>query len=118
MNRFLATELLSDLGIHVSIAINGRECVDRVHAEAFDLVLMDIQMPVMDGLAATKLLRAESRFQSLPIIAMTAHAMSGDRERSLEGGMNDHLTKPINPQALTEILVRWMPGETDLTTND
>src|SRR6202011_4720753 len=70
VNRFLATELLSDLGIHVSIAVNGRDCVDRVHAEAFDLVLMDIQMPVMDGLAATKLLRAESRFQSLPIIAI------------------------------------------------
>jgi signal transduction histidine kinase/response regulator of citrate/malate metabolism len=112
VNRFLATELLSDLGIHVSIAVNGRDCVDRVHAEAFDLVLMDIQMPVMDGLSATKLLRAESRFQSLPIIAMTAHAMSGDRERSLEGGMNDHLTKPINPQALAEMLVRWMPAKT------
>jgi two-component system, sensor histidine kinase and response regulator len=111
VNRFLATELLSDLGIQVSIAVNGRECVDRVHAEAFDLVLMDIQMPVMDGLAATKLLRAESRFQNLPIIAMTAHAMSGDRERSLELGMNDHLTKPINPQVLMETLVRWMPAK-------
>ena len=111
VNRFLACELLSDLGIHVSIAINGRECVERVHAEPFDLVLMDIQMPVMDGLAATKLLRGERRFQNLPIIAMTAHAMSGDRERSLEGGMNDHLTKPISPEALMETLVRWMPGQ-------
>ncbi len=111
VNRFLAIELLTDLGIHVSIAVNGQECVDRVHAEPFDLVLMDIQMPVMDGLAATKLLRAESRFQSLPIIAMTAHAMSGDRERSLEGGMNDHITKPINPQTLMETLVRWMPAQ-------
>jgi two-component system sensor histidine kinase/response regulator len=111
VNRFLATELLTDLGIQVSIAINGRECVDRVHAEDFDLVLMDIQMPVMDGLAATKVLRAESRFQSLPIIAMTAHAMTGDRERSLEGGMNDHVTKPINPQVLMETLVRWMPAK-------
>ncbi|MGB8539898.1 MAG: response regulator [Acidobacteriaceae bacterium] len=111
VNRFLATELLSDLGIHVSIAINGRECVDRVHAEPFDVVLMDIQMPVMDGLAATKLLRADGRFRSLPVIAMTAHAMSGDRERSLEAGMNDHLTKPINPRALMETLVRWMPAQ-------
>jgi PAS domain S-box-containing protein len=111
VNRFLATELLTDLGIHVSIAVNGRECVDRVNAEPFDLVLMDIQMPVMDGLAATKLLRTDSRFQSLPIVAMTAHAMSGDRERSLEGGMNDHLTKPINPQTLMETLVRWMPAQ-------
>jgi two-component system sensor histidine kinase/response regulator len=114
VNRFLATELLTDLGIHVSIALNGRECVDRVNAEPFDLVLMDIQMPVMDGLAATKLLRADSRFQNLPIIAMTAHAMSGDRERSLSTGMNDHLTKPINPQALAETLVRWMPAKSAL----
>jgi two-component system, sensor histidine kinase and response regulator len=111
VNRFLAIELLNDLGIDVSIASNGRECVDRVHAEPFDVVLMDIQMPVMDGLTATKLLRAESRFQSLPIVAMTAHAMGGDRERSLEAGMNDHLTKPINPQVLMETLVRWMPAK-------
>ena len=109
VNRFLATELLSDLGIQVSIAINGRECVDRVRAEPFDLVLMDIQMPVMDGLTATKLLRADSCFQSLPIVAMTAHAMSGDRDRSLDAGMNDHLTKPIDPQVLAEVLVRWIP---------
>jgi two-component system sensor histidine kinase/response regulator len=110
VNRFLATELLTDLGIQVSIAFNGRECVDRVKAEPFDLVLMDIQMPVMDGLTATKLLRADSRFHSLPIVAMTAHAMSGDRERSVEAGMNDHLTKPVKPQALTEMLVKWMPA--------
>ena len=110
VNRFLATELLTDLGIHVSIAINGRECVERVHAEPFDLVLMDIQMPVMDGITATKLIRADSRFQSLPIVAMTAHAMSEDRERSLDAGMNDHLTKPISPKVLEETLLRWMPA--------
>ena len=78
--------------------------------EPFDLVLMDIQMPVMDGLTATQLIRADSRFQSLPIVAMTAHAMSGDRERSLAAGMNDHLTKPISPKVLTETLTRWMPA--------
>jgi CheY-like chemotaxis protein len=108
VNRFLAAELLSDLGIVVTTAVNGREAVERVNAEPFDLVLMDIQMPVVDGLAATKLIRTESRFQALPIIAMTAHAMSGDRERSLAAGMNDHLTKPINPDLLTEILNRWI----------
>ena len=111
VNRFLAIELLTDLGIEVSTASNGRECVDRAKAENFDAILMDIQMPVMDGLTATTLLRADKRFQSLPIIAMTAHAMSGDRERSLEAGMNDHLTKPINPQALRETLVRWMAAK-------
>jgi two-component system sensor histidine kinase/response regulator len=110
INRFLATELLSDLGILVSTAVNGREGVDRVSAEPFDLVLMDIQMPVMDGLTATRLIRVDDRFRDLPIIAMTAHAMSGDRERSLAAGMNDHLTKPISPNMLTEAMVRWMPG--------
>jgi PAS domain S-box-containing protein len=109
INRDLATELLADLGIVVTVAIHGREGVELVAAEPFDLVLMDIQMPIMDGLAATKLIRFEERFRNLPIIAMTAHAMSGDRERSLNAGMNDHLTKPINPRTLTEALMRWMP---------
>jgi two-component system, sensor histidine kinase and response regulator len=108
VNRFLAEELLADLGIHVTTAVNGREGVERVEAEPFDLVLMDIQMPVMDGITATKLIRANSRFLSLPIVAMTAHAMSGDRERSLDAGMNDHLTKPISPKVLEETLLRWM----------
>jgi two-component system sensor histidine kinase/response regulator len=109
VNRELATELLSDLGILVSIAANGREGVDRVAAEPFDLVLMDIQMPVMDGLTATKLIRTDERYNKLPILAMTAHAMSGDRERSLDAGMIDHITKPIDPNRLLTALIRWMP---------
>jgi HPt (histidine-containing phosphotransfer) domain-containing protein len=80
-----------------------------VAAEPFDLVLMDIQMPVMDGLTATRLIRTDDRFVKLPILAMTAHAMNGDRERSLNAGMNDHITKPINPNRLMAALVRWMP---------
>jgi PAS domain S-box-containing protein len=110
INRDLASELLGDLGIRTAIAINGRQGVDQVLAEAFDLVLMDIQMPVLDGLAATRLIRSDARFHDLPIIAMTAHAMRGDRERSLDAGMNDHLTKPINPATLSAILSRWMPA--------
>jgi two-component system sensor histidine kinase/response regulator len=109
INRDLASELLGDLGIVVEMAVNGKEGVERVFAESFDLVLMDIQMPVMDGLTATKTIRADGRFADLPIVAMTAHAMSGDRERSLYAGMNDHLTKPISPESLTDMLVRWMP---------
>jgi CheY-like chemotaxis protein len=105
----LATELLNDLGIMVTIAVNGCEGVDKVAAGRFDLVLMDIQMPVMDGLTATKLIRADERFRTLPILAMTAHAMSGDRERSLKAGMNDHITKPIDPNRLMAALIRWMP---------
>ena len=109
INRDLATELLSDLGLVVTIAENGREGADRVFTEPFDLVLMDIQMPVMDGLTATRMIRADSRFRNLPILAMTAHAMSSDRERSLSAGMNDHLTKPISPNHLMEALLQWMP---------
>jgi len=109
LNRDLASELLSDLGIEVSVALNGREAVDRVAAKPIDLVLMDIQMPVMDGLTATKLIRADARFSKLPILAMTAHAMSGDRERSLDAGMDDHITKPIDPNRLLAALIRWMP---------
>jgi PAS domain S-box-containing protein len=113
INRELATELLADLGIEVLIAVNGQEGADRVAAEPFDLVLMDIQMPVMDGLTATRLIRADSRFSKLPILAMTAHAMSGDRERSLYSGMNEHITKPIDPIRLMTTLVRWMPEKPD-----
>jgi PAS domain S-box-containing protein len=109
VNRDLAIELLGDLGIQVTIAVNGREGVDRVAAEPFDLVLMDIQMPVMDGLTATRLIRADERFGKLPVLAMTAHAMSGDRDRSLNAGMNDHITKPIDPNRLLAALIRWMP---------
>ena len=109
VNRDLAVELLGDLGIVASVAVNGREGVDMVAAEPFDVVLMDIQMPVMDGFTATKLIRADERFVRLPILAMTAHAMSGDRERSLNAGMNDHITKPIDPNRLMAALIRWMP---------
>jgi PAS domain S-box-containing protein len=110
INRDIAAELLSDLGISVTMAVDGRDGVDKVLAGVFDLVLMDIQMPVMDGLAATRLIRADGRFSNLPILAMTAHAMIGDYRRSLDAGMNDHLTKPIDPARLTEALLKWIPA--------
>jgi PAS domain S-box-containing protein len=109
INLMVATELLSDLGIVVNVATNGQDAVDRIKAEPFDLVLMDIQMPVMDGLTATSLIRIDPRFRELPILAMTAHAMTGDRDKSIEAGMNDHLTKPIMPAKLTEMLLQWIP---------
>jgi signal transduction histidine kinase/HPt (histidine-containing phosphotransfer) domain-containing protein len=109
-NRDIAGEVLIELGISFTVAVNGQEAVDLVATRPFDLVLMDIQMPVMDGLTATKLIRADSRFRSLPILAMTAHAMSGDRERSLGAGMNDHITKPISFDELTMSLIQWMPA--------
>ncbi len=109
INSDLAVELLTDLGIAVTVARNGQEGIELVQARPFDAVLMDIQMPVMDGLTATRLIRADERFRDLAIIAMTAHAMSGDRARSLAAGMNDHLTKPIDPERLAEMLARWIP---------
>lgn len=109
INSDLAFELLGDLGITVTLARNGQEGIDLVQGKHFDAVLMDIQMPVMDGLTATGLIRADERFRDLPIIAMTAHAMSGDRARSLAAGMNDHLTKPIDPGRLAEMLAKWIP---------
>ncbi len=112
INRELAIELLSGLGIKVEVAENGREGVERVFSEPFDLVIMDVQMPEMDGLTATRLIRANGRFASLPIIAMTANAMTGDREITLAAGMNDYLAKPIMPEKLTELLIKWLDGAT------
>jgi PAS domain S-box-containing protein len=110
-NRDIATEMLGDLGVLHEIAVNGQEAVDLVAGQSFDLVLMDLQMPVMDGLTATKLIRSDARFHKLPILAMTAHAMEGDRERSLNAGMNDHIAKPISFDGLTKSLLQWMPAK-------
>ncbi|WP_052812690.1 response regulator [Desulfonatronum thioautotrophicum] len=111
LNRELTCELLTELGITVEIAVNGREGVHRATTESFDLILMDIQMPEMDGYAATReIRRCAGEHSRIPIIAMTAHAMVGDREKSLEAGMNEHLTKPIDPGSLLETLLRWIPG--------
>jgi two-component system sensor histidine kinase/response regulator len=100
----------------VSIANNGKEAVEMVGAGNFEAVLMDIQMPVMGGFEATREIRKDGAFKDLPIIAMTAHAMAGDREKSLAAGMNDHVTKPINPDELFSTLVRWIkPGEREVS---
>ncbi len=111
LNREVAMEFLAETGVVIDVATNGVEAVKMVGANDYKLVLMDIQMPEMDGLSATKLIRSEVRNQNLPIVAMTAHAMNGDRERSLEAGMNDHLTKPIDPDRLFASLERWIKGE-------
>jgi len=107
INRQVAIEFLADTGAEIDIAQNGQEAVDLTRQYAFDVVLMDIQMPVMDGLTAARAIR---RFdEDTPIVAMTAHAMEGDKEKSLDAGMNDHLTKPIEPMKLYEILAKWSP---------
>ena len=107
INQIIATELLADAGVEVVTADNGEIALDILGKERVDLVLMDIQMPEMDGFTATARIRANPGLADLPIIAMTAHALPGDREKSLEGGMNDHITKPINPADLYDKLRRW-----------
>ncbi|MEO5354540.1 MAG: response regulator [Magnetococcus sp. XQGC-1] len=109
INQEVATELLEGYGVRVTIANNGKEAVDAVQKGDFELVFMDIQMPEVDGLTATRTIRTDPRFQALPIVAMTAHAMTGDRETSLAAGMNDHLTKPIDPDTLLAMLHKWLP---------
>ena len=118
INREFATELLLSEGLTVEEAINGEEAVLKARTGAYDAVLMDIQMPVMDGLEATRQIRAlaatpgSERFATLPIIAMTALAMAGDAEKTRAAGMNDHVTKPVNPELLMAALARWVrrPG--------
>lgn len=108
INQQVAMELLTTIGLNVKIANNGQEGLTFALAEPFDLILMDIQMPVMDGLTATKLIRQQETLKEIPIVAMTAHAMLGDREKSLSAGMNDHLTKPISLEKLVEMLNHWL----------
>jgi two-component system sensor histidine kinase/response regulator len=108
INRQIASELLDGVGAIVTVAVNGQEALDMLRGspDAYDIVFMDLQMPVMDGHQATAALRADPRFASLPIIAMTAHATAEERQRCLDEGMDDHVAKPIDPNVLYETLAR------------
>ena len=118
LNQQVAVEILEMAGCDVSLARNGAEAVTAVIGDrpddassapaAFDIVLMDVQMPVMDGLEATRRIRGVPGFGALPIIAMTANAMSEDRIRCLEAGMNDYITKPIDPDAMFGVIGRFV----------
>jgi signal transduction histidine kinase/DNA-binding response OmpR family regulator/HPt (histidine-containing phosphotransfer) domain-containing protein len=108
INMELAMELLKDVGILYDSAWNGEEAIEKLKESNFDLVLMDIQMPVMDGLTAARKIREELNNKELPVIAMTAHAMKGEREKSLAAGMNDHITKPIDPEFLYLTLRKFL----------
>jgi signal transduction histidine kinase/CheY-like chemotaxis protein/HPt (histidine-containing phosphotransfer) domain-containing protein len=111
-NQQLVTDLLADTGLSVEIAENGLQGVERLKEEIFDLVLMDVQMPVMDGYTATRLIRGLDRpgVHELPILAMSARAMADDAEKSLEAGMNGHIAKPIDPELLYAEIAKWIPG--------
>jgi two-component system sensor histidine kinase/response regulator len=108
INRQIATELLDSAGAHIDIAVNGQEAIDSLQSlEPVHVVLMDLQMPVLDGYEATRRLRADPRFAQLPIVAMTAHAMVEERDRCLALGMSGYLTKPIDPEALVRTVAQW-----------
>jgi len=113
INQQVAQEILQGAGLIVTVANNGQEGVDAARQNEYDIILMDIQMPVMDGYAATREIRnLKSEIRNLPIIAMTAHAMAGDENKSLQAGMNGHVTKPIDPDQLFSALQKWIkPSE-------
>ncbi len=116
VNQQIAQELLQIVGLNVEVAPNGVVALAKVQGQNYDLILMDIRMPEMNGLEATQRIRSlaqignleTERFATVPIIAMTAHAMSADKVKSLEAGMNDHVSKPVNPEELYAVLVKWI----------
>jgi len=116
LNQQVATEILESAGIIVQIANNGQEAVDAVAKTHYDAILMDIQMPIMGGHAATRLIRADKKNARLPIIAMTAHAMQGAKDECLAAGMNDYISKPIDPEYLFTVLSRWIQHRASDTT--
>ncbi len=114
VNQQVAVGILKKLGLHADAVANGAEAINALETIPYDLVLMDVQMPVMDGLKATQEIRnprSEVRNHEIPIIAMTAHAMQSDRDRCLKAGMNDYVTKPVSPKALAAAIDKWLPKE-------
>ncbi len=114
INQELAKELLEEKAITVTIANNGKEAIDLLTEQTFDGVLMDCQMPVMDGYEATRVIRQKLELDDLPVLAMTANVMTGDRNRALEAGMNDLIGKPIDVAEMFEIMAQWITSSTDV----
>jgi PAS domain S-box-containing protein len=110
INQEVAKQLLESTGLAVDLAWHGGEALERVKLRHYDAILMDMQMPVMDGLEATRLIRQLPAYGSVPVIAMTANAFEEDRQQCLAAGMNDFLSKPFDPNTLFAMLTRWIPG--------
>ena len=108
INQELALELLTNAGMRVDVANNGQEALDQLALNTYDGVLLDIQMPVMDGYTAAREIRKQDRLKDLPVLAMTANAMVGDREKALDAGMNDHIAKPLNVAEMFATMARWI----------
>ncbi|MBV7271753.1 response regulator [Clostridium sp. PL3] len=118
LNQKFITELLHDTKLIVDIANNGKEALKAITASNYDIILMDIQMPIMDGYEATRIIRKDSKFAQLPIIAMTANAMEGTKEDCLKAGMNDYISKPIDIDQLFLILNSWIKSESKDSSKD
>jgi len=110
LNQQVGRDLLEAAGVQVAVAENGQMALEMLAQRDYQLVLMDMQMPVMDGLTATRQIRANPRWRELPVLAMTANAMLSDREQCLAAGMNAHLAKPIDPDELFALLLQWLPA--------
>jgi CheY-like chemotaxis protein len=107
MNQLVAATILLNYGAEITEAFNGAEAIEKIKETSFDIVLMDIQMPVMDGFEATKMIR-ENISTSLPIIALTANAINGDDQKCMAAGMNDYLSKPFEESQLLNIISKWL----------
>jgi len=109
VNQKVVTAVLRKRGYRIELANDGMEALSKLEKNgSFDLVLMDVQMPVLDGLEATRRIRQEKRWRDLPIVAMTAHAMNGDRERCLDAGMNGYISKPVHPSHLLNTVDEYL----------
>ena len=108
INQEITKEYLTHIGIDVSVAENGLEAIEQVKNNTFDLILMDIQMPLLDGYEAAKIIKNMQSLKKMPIIAMTAHAMAEDKEKALQAGMDDYISKPFDPQILIEKMIFWL----------
>ncbi len=108
MNRFFGSKIFKAIGVQVETAESGENALECIQTQTFDLVFMDVSMPGMDGYETTRQIRADKRFSSLPVVALTAHAIAGERERCLDAGMNDYLTKPFEMEQLQMMVQRWV----------
>ena len=114
INQEIALEMLKSFNMKVLLASNGKEVIDLLKNNLVDIILMDVQMPEMDGFEATKLLKNNEKFKDIPIIAMTAYAMSGDKEKCLSSGMNDYISKPFNPDEIHSVLIKYLKPSIDV----